>query len=86
MENIRRVFDWSERKITNWYTFHWVWVNQMLIKTEIHNWDRDYLPQIRKRIVTDLFKKLSNKWVLVADRGNDDKQFFQRRNSQRIRL
>ena len=76
MENIRRVFDWSERKVTNWYTFHWVWVNQMLIKAEIHDWERDYLPQIRKRIVTNLFTKLDNKWVLVADRGNDDKQFF----------
>ena len=76
MENIRRVFDWSERRATNWYTFHWVWVNQMLIKAEIHNWERDYLPQIRKRIVTELFAKLDNKWVLVADRWNDDKQFF----------
>ena len=76
MENIRRVFDWSERRVGNWYTFHWLWFNQMLIKAEIHDWDKDYLPQIRRRIITELFAELDNKWVLVADRGNDDKQFF----------
>ncbi len=76
MENIRRIFDWSERKVANGYTFHWVGVNQMLIKAEIHDWDKDYLPQIRREIVTKLFDKLDNKWVLVADRGNDCGQFF----------
>jgi hypothetical protein len=76
MENIRRVFDGSKREVANGYTFHWIGINHMLIGAKIHNWDKDYLPQIRKKILIELFNKLDNKWVLVADRGNDDKQFF----------
>ena len=48
----------------------------MLIRAEIHDWDKDYLPQIRKEIVTETFTRLDWNWVLVVDRGNDDKQFF----------
>ena len=76
MERIRRVFDGSKRKVTNGYTFHGVGINHMLIRAEIHDGDKHFLPQIRKKIVTDIFEKLDNKGVLVMDRGNDDKQFF----------
>jgi len=76
MEKIRRVFDGSKRKTCNGYTFHGVGINHMLIKAEIHDGDRTFLPQIRKRIVTEISGKLDKKGIWVFDRGNDDKQFF----------
>ena len=76
MENIRRVFDGSKRKTCNGYAFHGVGINHMLIKAEIHYGDETFLPQIRKRIVTEISGKLDRKGIWVFDRGNDDKQFF----------
>ena len=76
MEKIRRVFDGSKRKTCNGYTFHGVGINHMLIKAEIHDGDKTFLPQIRKRIVTQISRKLDKKGIWVFDRGNDDKQFF----------
>ena len=80
MEKLRRVFDGSKRKPTNGYTFHGVGINHMLVKTELHDGDKDFLPQIRKRIVSDISEILKrngkNQGVWVFDRGNDDKQFF----------
>jgi len=76
MEKINRIFDGSKRKVSNGYTFHGVGINHMLIKTEIHDGDKNFLPQIRQKIVEELFTKLDKKEVLVLDRGNDDKQFF----------
>ncbi len=76
MEKIRRVFDGSKRKTCNGYTFHGVGINQILVKAEIHDGDKTYLPQIRKRIVIKLSRELGSKGVWVFDRGNDDKQFF----------
>jgi hypothetical protein len=48
----------------------------MLIKAEIHYGDETFLPQIRKKIVTEISGKLDKKGIWVFDRGNDDKQFF----------
>ncbi len=76
MEKIRRVFDGSKRKTCNGYTFHGVGINHMLIKAEIHDGDKTFLPQIRKKIVTQISRKLDKKGIWVFDRGNDDKQFF----------
>lgn len=76
MEKIRRVFDGSKRKTCNGYCFHGVGINQILVKTDIHDGDKTYLPQIRKKIVTEINKELGGKGVWVFDRGNDDKQFF----------
>ena len=76
MEKIRRVFDGSKRKTCNGYTFHGIGINHMLIRAEIHDGDKTFLPQIRKKIVTDISGKLDKKGIWVFDRGNDDKQFF----------
>lgn len=76
MEKIRRVFDGSKRKTCNGYTFHGVGINHMLIRAEIHDGDKTFLPQIRKKIVTEISGKLGGKGVWVVDRGNDDKEFF----------
>lgn len=76
MEKIRRVFDGSKRKVCNGYTFHGVGINHLLIKAEIHDGNKDYLPGIRKKIVTEIATKVHKKGVWVFDRGNDDKQFF----------
>jgi hypothetical protein len=76
MERIRRVFDGSKRKTSNGYTFHGVGINHLLIKAEIHDGDSTFLPQIRKRIVTEMNRELGGKGVWVFDRGNDDKAFF----------
>lgn len=76
MEKIRRVFDGSKRKVCNGYTFHGVGINHILIKAEIHDGDRKFLPEVRKKIVTKIAKKLNRKGVWVMDRGNDDKEFF----------
>jgi hypothetical protein len=76
MEKLRRVFDGSRRKTCNGFTAHGVGINHILTKFEIHDGDRAFLPQIRKRIVTEINRKLGGKGVWVLDRGNDDKQFF----------
>lgn len=76
MEKIRRIFDGSKRKICNGFTFHGVGINHMLIRAQIHDGDKHFLPQIRKRIVTEIAAKLGGKGVWVVDRGNDDKEFF----------
>ena len=76
MEKIRRVFDGSERKTCNGYAFHGVGINQLLVKAEIHDGDKTFQPQIRKKIVEKINRYLSGKGVWVVDRGNDDKAFF----------
>jgi len=76
MEKIRKVFDGSKRKICNGYTFHGVGINHLLIKAELHDGDKHFQPQIRKKIVTEINRSLGGKGVWVVDRGNDDKQFF----------
>jgi len=76
MEKLKHVFDGSKRKTCNGYTFHGVGINHLLVKAEIHDSDKTFLPQIRRRIVTETSKKLDGKGVWVFDRGNDDKQFF----------
>jgi len=76
MEKLRRVFDGSKRKTCNGFTAHGVGINHILTKFEIHDGDRTFLPQIRKRIVREINRKLNGKGVWVMDRGNDDKQFF----------
>jgi hypothetical protein len=76
MEKIRRVFDGSKRKTCNGYSFHGVGINQLLIKAEVHDGDRSFLPQVRRKIVTEINEKLGGKGVWVLDRGNDDKAFF----------
>ncbi len=76
MEKIRRVFDGSKRKICNGYTFHGVGINHMLIKAQIHDGNKNFLPQVRKKIVTEINQKLDGNGVWVMDRGNDDKAFF----------
>lgn len=76
MEKIRRIFDGSKRKTCNGYTFHGVGINHMLIRAQIHDGDKNFLPQIRKKIVTEINEKLGGKGVWVVDRGNDDKEFF----------
>ena len=76
IEKLRRVFDGSKRKTCNGYTFHGVGINHMLIRAEIHDGDKTFLPQIRKKIVTEITERIGKKGVWVVDRGNDDKQFF----------
>ncbi len=76
MEKLRRIFDGSRRKTCNGYTFHGVGINHMLIRAEVHDGDRTFLPQIRKKIVTEISRKLGKRGIWVLDRGNDDKQFF----------
>jgi len=76
MEKIRRVFDGSKRKTCNGFSSHGVGINHILVKFEIHDGDKTFQPQVRKRIVTEINGKLGGKGVWVLDRGNDDKQFF----------
>lgn len=76
MEKISRVFDWSKRTSANWFTLHWVWINNILIKLEVHESEDKTQNQVRKSIVTNISEKLNKKWIWVFDRWNDDKQFF----------
>ncbi len=76
MAKIRRVFDGSQRKTCNGYTFHGVGINHLLIKAEIHDGNKTFLPQIRKKMVTHISQKIQKKGVWVFDRGNDCKNFF----------
>ncbi len=76
IEKISRVFDGSERKVTNGFLLHGVGINGILAKFQVHDNHRHTLSQIRRRIVADMARKLDYKGIWVFDRGNDDKAFF----------
>jgi len=76
MEKIRRVFDGSKRKTCSGYAFHGVGINNVLIRADIHDGDKTFLPHVRRKIVTEISEYLGGKGVWAVDRGNDDKGFF----------
>ncbi len=76
MERLRRVWDGSKRKTANGYTLHGTGVNNLLLKLEVHNGDKNTQNQIRREIVEKISESFNGKGIWVFDRGNDDKQFF----------
>jgi Transposase DDE domain len=76
MEKLSRVFDGSERKVSNGFLLHGVGINGILTKFQVHDGGKFSTNQIRRRIVTEISRKLNKKGIWVIDRGNDDKQFF----------
>ena len=76
MEGLSRVFDGSQRKVTDGYTLHGVGVNNILLKLEVHNGEENTQNQIRKKVVKEISEKLDRKGIWVFDRGNDSKAFF----------
>ena len=73
---LSRVFDGSERRVTNGFVLHGVGVNNILLKLEMHDGKRYTQNQIRRRIVEQYAREFGRKGIWVFDRGNDDKSFF----------
>jgi hypothetical protein len=76
IEKLSQVWDGSRRKTTTGFSLHGVGINGILTKFQVHDSDQFTLPQIRRKIVTEISQKLHKKGIWVVDRGNDDKQFF----------
>jgi len=76
IEKISRVWDGSKRKVATGFSLHGVGINGILTKFQMHDSDQFTLNQIRRKIVTEIAKKLDFKGIWVFDRGNDDKAFF----------
>ena len=76
MEKIRRIWDGSRKKSAPGFQLHGVGMNNVLLKLQVHDDDRETLPQVRRQIMDELVPKLDGKGIWVFDRGNDSKGFF----------
>lgn len=76
IEKISRVFDGSERRVTNGFLLHGVGINGILARFQVHDGELFTTNQIRRKIVTEISQDLGFKGIWVFDRGNDDRQFF----------
>lgn len=78
IENITFSFDGSLRRRSRGFFVHGVGVGQFLWRLRMHDNTRDFLPQIRKEILTKLIKLTKSRIpVFALDRGNDDKKLFE---------
>jgi len=78
IEGVKMVFDGSKRKVGNGFFLHGVGVLGLLWRLEIHDGDRTFLPQIRKKILKKIIKLTKNfDPIFALDRGNDDKKLFE---------
>ncbi len=76
IEKLSRVWDGSRRKSTTGFSLHGVGINGILTRFQVHDSNKFFLNQIRKKIVTEISQNLNKRGIWVIDRGNDDKQFF----------
>jgi AraC-like DNA-binding protein/predicted nucleic acid-binding Zn finger protein len=76
IEKLSKVWDGSRKKVSTGFSLHGVGINGILTKFQIHDSDQYTTNQVRKKIITEISKKLNFKGIWVFDRGNDDKQFF----------
>ena len=76
MEKISKVLDGSERKAQNGYFLHGIGTDKYLLRLDVHNSEKNYLPQTRKSILEELLTKFKGKGIWAFDRGNDDKKLF----------
>jgi len=76
IEWLQPIFDGSKRQKSKGASIHGVGYNGALLRFQIHDHDKEFLPQIRKSILEELFKSLEGNGILVFDRGNDDQQLF----------
>jgi hypothetical protein len=78
IEGLGKVFDGSQRKVGTGFFLHGVGVMGILWRLEIHDGDRAFLSQVRKKILEKLIS-LTKKFdpIFALDRGNDDKKLFE---------
>jgi len=76
MQGISEIFDGSKREKANGYTLHGVGTSDFLMRLDIHNQNKETLPQRRKQIIEEITKKTKRKGIWTFDRGNDSGDFF----------
>ena len=86
IENITDIFDGSIRKKSRGFFVHGVGFGQYLWRLRLHDNTREFLPQIRKKILEKLisFTK-SKKPIFAFDRGNDSKDLFEYMEEKKAR-
>ena len=55
---------------------HGVGISDFLMRLDIHNQDKETLPQRRKIIIEEITNKIGHKGIWAYDRGNDSGDFF----------
>ena len=76
MEWIYRVHDSSEKKVVNWFLFHWIsikWIPVILQQQDIEN-------KVKNQYFWDIIKRLlkytKKKWTIVLDAWYDIKTYM----------
>jgi hypothetical protein len=78
IEKVDNCFDGSTRRRSKGFFVHGVGFGKWLWRMQLHDNGKNFLPQIRKRILNHLIKITKSKNPIWAfDRGNDDAQFFE---------
>lgn len=86
IENISDIFDGSKRRREKGFVHHGVGTEKHLLRLEIHESDKDFLPQTRKNILEDMIPQLFGKGIWAFDRGNDDQKLFQYLSEKHVRF
>ena len=87
IENITMAFDGSQRRRSRGFFVHGVGVGQFLWRLRMHDNTKDFLPQIRKEMLTQLIKITKSRTPIFAlDRGNDDRKLFEFLNINKARF
>jgi hypothetical protein len=76
MEKLSRIYDSSEGTIEPGFLLHGVGVNNILLKLRFHNNDKEFLGQVRSKILDELVPAFGGRGIFVFDRGNDDEKLF----------
>jgi hypothetical protein len=78
IEKMGHCFDGSTRRRSKGFFVHGVGFGKWLWRMQLHDNEKHFLPQIRKKILDHLIKITKSKNPIWAfDRGNDDGQFFE---------
>ena len=85
MEKLSKVLDGSERKPENGFTLHGVGTDKYLLRLEVHDSGRQFLPQAREDVLGSLLPQFEGKGIWAFDRGNDDEKLFRYLHDQYLR-
>ena len=78
IEKLGGIFDGSKRKASKGFFVHGVGVGKFLWRLRLHNGNKDFLPQVRKKILDKLIKITKGlNPIFTFDRGNDHIKLFE---------
>lgn len=86
MENVSDIFDGSKRRREKGFVHHGVGTEKHLLRLEIHESKKKFLPQTRENILKEMIPPLKGKGIWAFDRGNDDQKLFQYLSEKKARF